>query len=141
MIEPRPGNPLRGTTVKAGKPRPRYTRPQRCLWPGCRAVLSHDHDSPVCSCHLRGYRLEHDRGAVRLVYHLLQAAYPDAIDLTTVLGARPSDVRDRVNYLRRRGWDVTGLAHGYRLEQLDPEQLAPQVKRGRRIVKTRKGTP
>ena len=140
MVELR-SNPLRGTLIKSVKQRPCFARPQRCLWPGCRATLSHDHGSPVCSCHLHGYRLEHDPNGHALILHLLQAAYPDAIDLTAMLGARASDVRDRVNYLRRRGWDVSGLAHGYRLEQMDPEQFAPQVKRGRRIVKTRKGTP
>jgi hypothetical protein len=118
--------PLRGTLIKSGKPRPRYTRPQRCIWPGCRATLSHDHDSPVCSCHLHGYRLEHDRAGVRLVLHLLLAAYPDAIDLSELLGASPGVVKARVNYLRRRGHHVTGLHHGYAYCRYEPPQIGPQ---------------
>lgn len=116
MIEPRPGNPLRGTVVKAGKPRPRYTRPQRCIWPGCRAALSHDHDSPVCSCHLHGYRLEHDPNASGLVLHLLIAAYPDALNLTALLGASKDVVRGRINWLRRRlpeGHAINSSPHGH----------------------------
>lgn len=138
MVERHSSIVIGGATVKRARPRPRFARPQRCIWPGCRAVLPHDHPSPICSCHLHEYRLEHDKGAARLVCHLLCAAYPDAIDLSAVLCAAPAIVKYRVNYLRRRGWPITGLAHGYRLEFVDPE-LAPQVGSVRRSVKTRKG--
>lgn len=102
------------------------TRPQRCTWPGCRAVLAHDNPSPVCSCHVARYRLEHDRNGNELVLHLLLSAYPDAVDLTVVLHATPEAVKNRVRYLRRRGYAITGLAHGYRLEL--PVLPAPQAR-------------
>ena len=140
MVERHSSIVIGGATVKRARPRPRFARPQRCIWPGCRAVLPHDHPSPICSCHLHEYRLEHDKGAARLVCHLLCAAYPDAIDLSAVLCAAPAIVKYRVNYLRRRGWPITGLAHGYRLDLVDPDELAPQVRGRSRSVKTRKGT-
>lgn len=115
MVRQRRAEILRGTVVKPAKTRPHYARPQKCIWPGCRALLPHDHASPICSCHTQGYRLEHDPHASELVLHLLLAAYPDAINLTTVLGASKSAVLTRVRFLRRRGHAICGSpqGHGY----------------------------
>ena len=125
MVEPQHPGSLTGTVASAARPRPPFARPQRCLWPGCRAVLPHDHDCPVCSCHLYGYRLEHDPHANDLVLHMLLAAYPDALNLTKLLGARYIDVRTRVAYLRRHMggscWTVKGSTkgHGYWVAQIE----------------------
>lgn len=118
--------PLSAQTRSTTTGKVSYARPQRCNWPGCRAVLAHDHGSPVCSCHVARYRLEHDRNGNELVLHLLLSAYPDAVDLTVVLHATPEAVKNRVRYLRRRGYAITGLAHGYRLEL--PVLPAPQAR-------------
>ena len=113
MVRPRRAETIGGTIATSARRRPKYSRPQRCLWPSCGAVLPHDHPSPICSCHTEGYRLEHDKHATELVLHLLLAAYPDAINLTAVLGASKNSVRDRIYYLRRRGHIIGSSPHGH----------------------------
>jgi len=102
--------------VKPARPRARYLRSPRCIWPGCNAILAHDHDSPICSCHVTSYNLAHDKDSADLVLHLLVAAYPFAVDLSSALRARPAVVKYRVQYLRRRGHTIAGCAHGYLYE-------------------------
>jgi hypothetical protein len=117
MVEVRhPGHPT-AIVAKHGRVHATYARRPRCLWPGCGAFLAHDHDSPICACHVARYNIRHDRDATWLISHLLHAAFPDAVDLCAVLRSSSDDVRCHVRKLRLRGVLIEGTwAGGYRLE-------------------------
>lgn len=88
-----------------------------CLWPGCTTPLASDHDDPVCGCHVSsGYRVAHDGDARHLVLHLLLAAYPEAVDLCSVLRCTSHELQAPLNWLRRRGHCIAGARRGYRYE-------------------------
>lgn len=90
------------------------TRQVHCLWPGCGAVLAHDHDAAVCDCHVSStYRLPHDPLAAPLVLHLVVAAYPEAVDLCAVLHTTAHELQAPLNRLRRQGHRIYGARRGY----------------------------
>lgn len=139
MVRQRRSEILRGTVVKPARTRPHYIRPQKCIWPGCRATLPHDHNRPICSCHTKHYRLEHDPCANELVLHLLLAAFPDAINLTALLGAHKNTVRDRIYYLRRRGHVIGSSSHGHGYWYEAPPPNASRRGAGAPTVKAKPG--
>lgn len=94
------------------------TRTPVCLWPGCGAALAHDHDRPVCGCHVSPrYNPRHDRDLAAKIRHIVLAAYPAAVDLCVVFRCSSGDLQAAIRYLNRRreslGGRIVGARRGY----------------------------
>ena len=127
-------HPAQRIVVKRGRRKSVLARPPSCLWPGCGATLAHDHDAPVCGCHVRpSYNLSHDKHAPATVLHLVLAAYPSAIDLCGVLRCTSHQLQAPLDLLRRRGHTISGARRGYVYEPAFPNGDRPR--RGVRKVK------
>jgi hypothetical protein len=94
-------------------------RAPQCIWPDCHAQLAHDHEGPICGCHV-DRRIPHHRSD-RLVLHLLLAAYPCAIDLCTVLHCSSHELEATLRRLKRRGHAIAGARRGYVYELTDSQ--------------------